>query len=121
MDRTEFIVATAILLFGAFCLGFLTHWVTNRLSHVSKADLDELDEMAEALHDAEEARDEAQAELKAEEEKIHTQLAETEASLKAKLAEAEAELRAAMDGLQSARRETEELREFISKQNMGSA
>ncbi|MEV8467125.1 hypothetical protein AB0T83_10070 [Fluviibacterium sp. DFM31] len=109
MDRTEFIIATAILLFGAFCLGFVTHWVVSRLSHVSKADLSELDSMAEALHDAEEARDAARTELKEEEGRLH-----------GRLKEAEAELKAAMEGLQSARRETEELRAFISKQNMGS-
>ncbi|MCA8883639.1 MAG: hypothetical protein KDA50_07825 [Rhodobacteraceae bacterium] len=110
MDRTEFIIATAILLFGAFCLGFLTHWVTNRLSHVSKSDLSELDGMAEALHDAEEARDAARAELK-----------DTSDTLHARLSEAEAELKAAMEGLREARRDTEELRRFISEQNMGSA
>ncbi|WP_193139862.1 MULTISPECIES: hypothetical protein [unclassified Meridianimarinicoccus] len=108
MDRTEFIIATAILLFGAFCLGFVTHWVVSRLSHVSKAALGELDSMAEALHDAEEARDAARAELKEEEVRLHGRLKETEA-----------ELKAAMEGLQTARHETEELRAFISKQNMG--
>ena len=41
MDRTDLIAATAILLFAAFLLGFLTHWLVSRLSHVSRRDLDE--------------------------------------------------------------------------------
>lgn len=108
MDRTEFIIATAILLFGAFCLGVLTHWVVSRLSHVSKSDLSELDGMAEALHEAEEARDTAQTELK-----------ENTDILKARLGETQAELHAAMEGLRESRRDNEELRAFISRQNLG--
>jgi hypothetical protein len=99
MDRSELVIATAILLFGAFLLGFLSHWVVNRLSHVSKSDLSELEAMAEALHDAEEARDEALAERIA-----------VETRLGARLTQAEAELRAAMEGLREARHESESLR-----------
>ncbi len=98
MDRNELVIATAILLFGAFLLGFLTHWVVNRLSHVSKSDLSELEAMAEALHDAEEARDAALAERVA-----------VEARLGARLTQAKAELRAAMEGLRDARHESEAL------------
>ncbi|MGS4945294.1 hypothetical protein ACVDG3_07430 [Meridianimarinicoccus sp. RP-17] len=99
MDRSELVIATAILLFGAFLLGFLTHWLVSRLSHVSKSDLSELEAMAEALHDAEEARDAALAERIA-----------VETRLGAQLTQAEAELRAAMDGLREARHDSEALR-----------
>jgi hypothetical protein len=99
MDRNELVIATAILLFGAFLLGFLTHWLVSRLSHVSKSDLSELEAMAEALHDAEEARDAALAERIA-----------VEARLGAQLSQAEAELRGAMEGLREARQESEALR-----------
>lgn len=99
MDRNELIIATAILLFGAFLLGFLTHWLVSRLSHVSKSDLSELEAMAEALHDAEDARDAALAERIA-----------VETRLGAQLTQAEAELRAAMDGLRDARHDSEALR-----------
>ncbi len=100
MDRTEFIAATAILLFGAFCLGFLTHWIVNRLSHVAKDDLSELERLAEALHDAEEARDAAMARHR---------------NAEARLSQAEADLRATMEGLHEARREAEELRAWIAR------
>jgi len=99
MDRNELVIATAILLFGAFLLGFLTHWVVSRLSHVSKSDLSELEAMADALHHAEEARDAAIAERIA-----------VETRLGARLTQAEAELRAAMDGLRAARHDNEALR-----------
>ena len=78
MDRNELVIATAILLFGAFLLGFLTHWLVSRLSHVSKSDLSELEAMAEALHSAEEARDAAIAERIAVETRLGAQLSQTE-------------------------------------------
>jgi len=104
MDRTELIAAAAILLFGAFCLGFLTHWLVSRLSHVSRSDLDELDRMAEALHHAEEQRDASRTRRKAAE---------------ARLSETEAELETALAALRETRDEAEELRAFISTENMG--
>ncbi|QDY69693.1 hypothetical protein [Qingshengfaniella alkalisoli] len=109
MDRTEFILAATILLFCAFCFGMLCHWMVTRLSRVSKAEIGELDGMAEALHEAEAQRDSALAEREA-----------TEARLRGRLAQTEAELRAAMDGLRAARAETQELQEYISRQNMTS-
>lgn len=99
MDRTELIIAAAILLFGAYVFGFVTHWVISRLSHVSSSQLSELEAMAEALHQAEEARDAA---LEAR--------VSTEARLKAQLTQTEAELRAAMEGLREARHDSEALR-----------
>lgn len=107
MERTEFIAATAILLFGAYVLGFLSHWLVTRLSRVSRSEIDELDGMAADLHAAEDARDAAQSALAA-----------AEARLGARLVQAEAELRATMEGLREARAEAEDLRRFISEENM---
>lgn len=109
MDKNDVVIATAILLFGAFCLGLLCHWAVTRLSRVSKAELGELDSMAEALHQAEDARDLA-----------NEQRIASENRMAGRLAQAEAELAAAMEGLREARWETQELQDYISKANMQS-
>ena len=106
MNRTEFIIATAIILFVAFSLGWFASWLVNRFTRVTKADVGELDKMAQALHEAEETRDQAITYLQQREAEITNQLSQTEA-----------ELRAAMDGLRDARREAEELRGYIERQN----
>jgi len=59
MNRTEFIIATAIVLFVAFSLGWFASWLINRFTRVSKSEVGELDKMAQALHEAEETRDQA--------------------------------------------------------------
>ena len=105
MNRTEFIVATAIILFVAFALGWFASWLVNRFTRVTKAEVGELDKMAQALHEAEETRDQAITYLHQRETEITNQLSQTEA-----------ELRAAMDGLREARQETEELRSYIERQ-----
>ncbi|KQI68250.1 hypothetical protein SAMN05428995_104274 [Loktanella sp. DSM 29012] len=99
MNRIEFIVATAIILFIAFALGWFANWLVTRATRVTKAEIGELDRMAQALHEAEETRDQAITYLQQREAEITNQLSQTEA-----------ELRAAMDGLRDARREAEELR-----------
>jgi prophage endopeptidase len=104
MDRTEFIVATAIVLFVAFCLGYFANWVLHRFTRVSRADIGELDRMAQELHEAEETRDQA-----------ITYLQQREAELTNQLVQSEAELRAAMEGLRDARHEAEELRAYVEK------
>lgn len=106
MNRTEFIVATAIILFVAFVLGWFAHWLMHRFMRVSQADMSELDKMAQALHEAEETRDQA-----------ITYLQQREAEMTNQLAQTEAELSAAMDGLRDARQEAEELRTYIERQN----
>jgi len=108
MNRTEFIVATAIILFVAFSLGWFASWLVNRFTRVSKAEVGELDRMAQALHEAEETRDQAITYLQQREAEITNQLSQTEA-----------ELRAAMDGLRDARQEAEEMRTYIERQNAG--
>lgn len=104
MDRTELIATTAILLFAAFGLGFVTHWLVSRLSHVSRHDLDEFDRMAEALHHAEEQRDASRARRLAAE---------------AELGDVAADLEAALAALAESRAEAEELRAFIADENLG--
>ncbi|KPQ14856.1 hypothetical protein DLJ49_12025 [Rhodovulum sp. 12E13] len=104
MNRTEFIVATAVVLFVAFLLGWFASWLVHRVTRVTQADMTELDQMAQALHDAEEARDQA-----------ITYLQQREAELTNQLTQTEAELRAAMDGLREARTEAEELRGYIDR------
>ena len=99
MDRTQFIIVTAVILFVAFCLGWFAHWLLHRFTRVSQADMDQLERMSQELHEAEETRDQAITYLQQRESELSNQLAQTEA-----------ELRAAMDGLRDARREAEELR-----------
>ncbi|SFR97770.1 hypothetical protein [Yoonia litorea] len=99
MNRSEFILATAVILFVAFMLGWFASWLVNRFTRVTKAEIGELDRMAQALHEAEETRDQAITYLQQREAEITNQLAQTEA-----------ELRAAMDGLREARQDAEELR-----------
>jgi septal ring factor EnvC (AmiA/AmiB activator) len=101
MDRPQFIIVTAIILFVAFCLGWFAHWLVHRFTRVSQADMDQLDKMSQELHEAEETRDQA-----------ITYLQQREAELTNQLAQTEAELSAAMDGLREARQEAEELRNY---------
>lgn len=106
MNREEFITATAIILLAAFCLGWFASWLLNRLTRMTRADMGELEQMAQALHEAEEMRDQAMAYLD-----------QREAELVNQNHQAEAELRAAMDGLRDARQEAEELRAYIERMN----
>lgn len=106
MNRSEFILATAIILFVAFCLGWFASWLVNRFTRVTQADIGELERMAQTLHEAEETRDQA-----------ITYLQQREAEMTNQLSQTEAELRAAMDGLREARREAEELRSYIERKN----
>lgn len=104
MNRTEFILATAVILFLAFLLGWFASWFLHRLTRVTQADMDELDQMAQALHEAEETRDQAIAWLEQREGELGNRLTQTEA-----------ELRAAMEGLRDARTEASELRSYIER------
>ncbi|MGB8624026.1 MAG: hypothetical protein WCD16_14525 [Paracoccaceae bacterium] len=106
MNRTEFIVATAIILFVAFLMGWFASWLVHRLSRATQSDMNELDKMAHDLHEAEETRDQA-----------ITYLQQREAELTNQLSQTEAELRAAMDGLREARQEAEELRAYLERKN----
>lgn len=96
MNRTEFIIVTALVLFVTFGFGWLANWLVHRFTRVRQQDLGELDRMAQALHEAEEIRDQAIEYVQTRERDLTTRLAQTEA-----------ELRAAMDGLREARAEAE--------------
>ena len=108
MNRTEFIALTAVILFVTFLLGWFAHWLVHRFARVTQSEMGELDKMAQALHEAEEARDQA-----------ITYLQQREAELTNQLTQTEAELRAAMDGLRDARQEAEELRAQLAQAHSG--
>ena len=95
MNREEFIISAAIVLFFAFLLGWLSRWLLQRLNIVSEKDLNELNKISAALHEAEQNNEQSR----------NRQL-----ELNKKISQLEAELAAAMDGLRSARLETEDLR-----------
>jgi prophage endopeptidase len=104
MNRTEFVIATAIILLAAFAMGWFVHWVLHRFTRVQGGDMAEMDRLAQSLHDAEEMRDQALAYLE-----------EREAELMAHINQTEAELKAAMGGLRDARHEAEEMRAYIER------
>ena len=104
MNRTEFIIATAVILFVAFSLGWFANWLIHRFTRVSKSDIGELEKMAQELHEAEETRDQA-----------ITYMQQREAELSNQLTQTEAELSATMEGLREARHEAEEMRAYIEK------
>ena len=106
MNRYEFIIATAIILFVAFALGWFANWLIHRFLRVAQSEMGELDRMAQQLHEAEEQRDQTVAYFQQREADMSNQLSQTEA-----------ELRAAMDGLREARREAEKMRTHIERQN----
>ncbi|PWJ18178.1 hypothetical protein [Jannaschia seohaensis] len=106
MNRTEFVVAIAVILFLAFALGWFAAWVVSRFSRVTHSDMEELETMAQSLHTAEEQRDEA-----------ITYLQYREQELQAAIQQKDAELQAAMDGLREARQEAGELRAYIETLN----
>ncbi|SIS53599.1 hypothetical protein [Paracoccus saliphilus] len=104
MNRTEFIAATAVILFTAFVVGWLVGLIVQRLTRPTRASMNELDRMAQQLHEAEDARDMAVARLE-----------EREAELMSRLAAADVDLQATMDALRISRAEIEELRDYIEK------
>ena len=106
MNRLEFIVATSIILFVAFGLGWFSYWILHRFSRIGAADMNEVDRLAQALHEAEESRDQTLIYIE-----------QREAELTNQISQAEAELRAAMDGLRDARHEAEDMRAYIDRLN----
>lgn len=108
MNRTEFIFATAIILFIAFAAGWFANWLVHRFTRVNQSDVGELDRMSQELHEAEETRDQAIIYLQQREAELTNQLTQTEA-----------ELNAAMDGLRDARRDSEELRGYVDRMKTG--
>ena len=95
MNREEFIISAAIVLFLTFLLGWLSRWLLQRLNMVSEKDLNDLNKISAALLEAEEVNEKAR---------------NRELELDKKISQLEAELGAAMDGLRAARLETDELK-----------
>lgn len=104
MNRNEFIIATAVILFAAFLLGWIVSALINRFSRVAPQSMDELDRMAQKLHHAEEARDRAILSLETREQELTERLSRTAT-----------ELRSALDNLRESRTEIEELRDYIDR------
>lgn len=104
MNRNEFIIATAIILFTAFLLGWFVSWLIHRLGRVTRAEMGELENMARQLHEAEEARDQAVRKLE-----------EREGELIEQLGRSEVQLQAAQGELKETHLEIEELRAFIDR------
>lgn len=102
MNRIQFVLVTALVLFVAFALGWFTNWLIHRFTRVRQQDLGELDKMAQALHEAEEIRDQAI-------EYVETR----ERDLTARVKQLEAEVDAAMDGLREARAEADYYRSQV--------
>ena len=98
MNREEFIISAAVVLFLAFLLGWLSRWFLQRLNMVSEKDLKDLNKISTALLEAEKGNEQAR---------------NRELELNKKISQLEAELEAAMDGLRTARLETEELKSSL--------
>lgn len=104
MDRQHFVIATAVILFAAFLLGWFASWVVHRLTRVTRAELGELDELSQQLHDAEAARDEAVMALETREGELTGRLSNTTAAY-----------HRVQDELREAQAEIEELRAYIDR------
>jgi len=98
MNRTEFVVVTVVVLTAAFALGWFVNWLVHRFTRVTQADLGELERMAQALHEAEETRDQAITYIHQREDEVNREAAQMQA-----------ELSAAMEGLRAARHTNEAL------------
>ncbi len=104
MDRTVFITVTAITLFTAFLLGWLINALVMRFRRIAPQSMDELERLAQRLHETEEARDAA----------IMT-LEKREAEMTERMARTGTQLRSALDELRESRAEIEELRAYIDR------
>jgi prophage endopeptidase len=104
MDKNELITAISAAFMIFFVLGWIARMGYGRLRRINSSNVDEIDDLATRLHDAEEQRDEAV-----------TYLHVRERELTNKAAQAEAELDAAMQGLGSARREAGALRRELDE------
>ncbi len=104
MNRTQLTLTTAVILLLAFAFGWFAYWLLHRFTRVAGGDMAELDHLAQALHAAEEARDQAISYLE-----------QREADLMGQIAQSDAELRATMEGLRDARAEADDMRSYIER------
>ena len=104
MNRTELIVIIAIILFLTFLIGWFLSWVYAKLKSINAVNINEIDDLAKRLHEAEEARDQAMSYIQQRELELINQLTQSEA-----------ELSAAMEGLGAARREAGDLQSQLEE------
>lgn len=104
MNRTDFIIVTAVILFTTFVVGWLMGLIVQRMTRPHRSDMTELDRMAQQLLEAEQTRDQA-----------ITRMQNREAELTRRVASTEAEMQAVLDSLHDSRAEAEELRDYIEK------
>lgn len=109
MNHNQFVIATTIILLLAFALGWMAHWALHRFSRKAGDNLSEMDSLAQALHEAEETRDQAITYIEAREEELGNELAHVQA-----------ELRAAMESLNESRQEAEDMRQYIERMHSNS-
>lgn len=102
MTRDDFIIATALILFAAFVLGWFSCWLIGRLTRPGRAEFARHHQLAADLHAAEQARDQANSEARAREAALHE-----------RLAFASSELSQSRAALEEASVEIEELRDYI--------
>ena len=108
MDKNELITTISAAFMIFFALGWVAQMGYGRLRRINSTNVDEIDDLATRLHEAEEQRDESV-----------TYLHQRERELINKVAQAEAELDAAMQGLGSARREAGALRRELDELQRG--
>lgn len=104
MTRDDLILATALVLFAAFVLGWFCSWLIGRVTRPGHAEISRHDNLAADLHAAEAARDQVAAESKEREATLHERLAFTSS-----------ELAQTREALAEAGIEIEELRDYIDR------
>ncbi|MEM7439527.1 MAG: hypothetical protein AAF393_08010 [Pseudomonadota bacterium] len=105
MNRTELVIIISVAFFLTFLTGWVLRWAYGRLNAVNSVNVTEIDDLANRLHEAEEARDQAMTYIQQREWELTSQLTQTEA-----------ELKAAMEGLGEARRQVGELQAQVEAQ-----
>lgn len=108
MTQNELTLVIAAAFLFAVVLGWMLRWGFARLNRTNTSTSIGSNELAARLHTAEEARDAAYRERD-----------EAVRDLRKRLDQSEAELAAMMDGLRTARQETEQLRDALSQQQSG--
>jgi len=106
MNREELVILIALVLFFSFILGWLMRWAYGKMGKVNSANMTDVDDLANRLHEAEIQRDEATQRLNDQEWEYTNKVTQTEA-----------ELQAAMEGLGEARREAEDLRMQLKRKS----
>ncbi len=117
LNGSELTTAITAVLFGAVCAGFLLHWLWSHLGRARTSDNARLGQMAAQLHDADMARDAAEAAREQEQ----VLLARREAGSADRLARMQARLDGAIEGreaeltgeLTAARLESETMRDGL--------